>query len=196
MSIDYSTWSLAIHGPVFAAALGASLGVVQSRFGAEHLRDLAKLRPQLLKSIRWSLAGHLRPLVDRTRAQKIYSPDGKEIEVPLSDEKLEDALRDFVKSQSQGILDLYAMQTTYDCLGRALSVFRALAMVTAVFSGFGALVALLLKGDAFDLDVVWPHFAGFAVIALSSAAALCSLFRILHILGRTDRLVSKYADLP
>ena len=125
----------------------------------------------------------------------LYTPSGDPIPYRISEGDLEDALRDFVKSESQGLLDLREMQVTSDCVDRALNRFSIFAMVTTALSGIGAVFAILIKGNAFEMDIAWPHFVGLAVVGISCALALCFLFQIIRVLRRTDRLVSKYADL-
>lgn len=172
-----------------------------SKVGSDQLQDLAKMRPKLLNRVRESLSGHVRPLVRRAveagKSPALVLPSGEELpRSSLSEEELQDTLRDFIKSDSQGMIDLREMQFISECLIRGRSRLRVFVISTIVLSGLFLSLAWLLKGQAFSMHAGWPHFVAFGVVATSVATALCCYFRVLHLSGSADRLTSQYADLP
>jgi hypothetical protein len=131
-------------------------------------------------------------LVTQAAGSNLVTP--VEYKPRLSEEELRDTLRDFLKSESQGMLDLRTMQTTQECLIRGIANLRTFAIATIVLSGVLLGLTALVKIQVFEIDAAWPHLVAFGVVVASIVTTLCWYFRTLYLSGRAERLVAKYAD--
>jgi len=138
----------------------------ESKFATEHLKELSDLRPKLLRAVSSSLAETLRPvltLANSVEAPRVILVDEDERPVPASptftpigDERLRDAVRDFVKSDISGMKDLRVLDRVDGCLRLHLKRLRLGAWFVAVLCGVFTLVAVLAKSELFALQAACP----------------------------------------
>jgi hypothetical protein len=203
---DLTTWSLAIHGPVCAFAWLAIMKLGgESKFATEHLKELCELRPKLLRSVSSSLAETLRPvltLANSVESPRVFLLDGDSRPVapvpsftPIGEERLRDAVRDFVKSDISGMKDLRALDRADGCLRVHLKRLRVGVWFIAVLCGVFTLVAVLAKSEIFKLQEAWPHFAAFGIVIAVLVVMAYFVLRVLLAINRGDDLRKAYGDL-
>lgn len=206
MIADLTTWSLTFHGPVCAFAWVATLKLGgESKFATEHLKELNDLRPKLLRALSSSLAEALRPvltLANTVEVPRVILVDGDDRPVPpsasttpISEERLRDAVRDFVKSDVAGMKDLRSLDRADACLRTHLKRLRVASWLIAVLCGVFTLVAVLAKSEVFTLPQAWPHLAAFGVVIAVLAVMAYFALRILLAINRGDDLKKAYGDL-
>ena len=203
MTPDPVTLSLSVHGTFVAASLVAlwKLGG-ESKFGTEKVSDLQGLRPKLLKNIVADLELQVRPaLVQPTATQPLeVDSQGKPVSAAtkLSVSGLEaftNAVREFVKSNSRGLLDLREAEHLETRLNQSLDQLRKTAWSVFASSGIVCLLMVIGKFEWLELESTWVHVVALAVSVSLLALVAFLYLRILNAAGSVDRLKSSYADL-
>jgi hypothetical protein len=197
------TVSLTVHGALVAAALVGlwKLGG-ESKFGTEKVADLQDLRPRLLKKLVTDLDRQIKPVLVKPIATEWTDLD--ENGHPRSNaaqfsvaglEALKDTVREFVKSDSPGLLDLREAHHLESRLNRSLNCLRK--AVWGVFAASGAVCLLMVLGkfEWLGLKAAWIHGVALAVAVSLLLLIAFHYLRILNAAGSVDRLKSSYADL-
>ncbi len=111
-------------------------------------------------------------------------------------ETLQNAVRDFVKSDSQMLKSLRSLDATDSCITHALIWLRRLTLALAVTSGVFSLLAVLSKFDVWTTKSEWHHILGFITSGALLCAAVVFMWRIMHSVNIFEGLKDKHADLP
>lgn len=203
MTPDPVTLSLSVHGTFVAASLVAlwKLGG-ESKFGTEKVSDLQGLRSKLLKSVVADLELQLRPALVQPTATQPLEVDSQGIPISgpakLSVSGLEaftNAIREFVKSNFRGLLDLREAEHLETRLNQSLDQLRKTAWSVFASSGVVCLLMIIGKFEWLELKAAWVHVVPL-VVSVSLLALIAFLYRrILNAAGSVDRLKSSYADL-
>lgn len=201
MSADLVSTSLTLHSAVCAAAVYGmwKLGG-ESKFGTEKVSDLHNLRPKLLKSVVGALELCLNPILTASTVPQTVDSDGNPKAMPAklsvtSMEALTNAVRDFVKSDSQGLLDLRKAQCLDGLLIQSLNWLRNLVVGIFVASGLFCLLLGIAKCEWLDLSAAWIHVISFVTVAVFFMSVAFLFWRILNASSHVDHLKSRYADL-
>jgi hypothetical protein len=203
LSPDLVSTSLTLHGAICTAAV---LGIWklggESKFGTEKVADLHNLRPKLLKSVVGSLELSLNPILTATTATEplALDPDGNPMPKPAKlsvdgKEALTNAVRDFVKADSQGLLDLREAQLLEFLLNDSLNWLRKIVWMIFVASGLACILMGIAKYEWLELKSAWVHALSFAAVALLVVGVAFFFWRILSASSLVDGLKSRYADI-
>jgi len=203
LSADLVGTSLTVHGAVCAGAL---LGVWklggESKFGTDKVADLLNLRPKLLKSLVGSLELYLNPILTASSVTDIEvdaNGNAKPMRPKLSvvgKEALTNAVRDFVKADSRGLLALRDAGALDARLNLSLDRLRKLVWFIFAVTGIFCLLMVVAKFEWWDLSATWIHVLALSAVVGMLVGVACLFWRILDASSRVDRLKSEYADLP
>lgn len=203
MIADLITWSLAFHAPVSGFAwLSVFKCGGESKFGKQSQDEMKEIRSALLRSISTSLAANLEPiltLANTVEVPKLIVTGDDEVRAsptitPIGGEKLLNAVRDFVKSDVKVMLALRKLDAVDSCITSHLNRLRLSVLAAAIASGVFALVACIMKTEAFKIASAWPYIVAFAVVVvLLSACAYCAL-RVIIAVNSFERLRETHGD--
>jgi hypothetical protein len=203
LTVDLVTASLGIHAPICAGALvGISKLGGESKFGTEKVADLHTLRSKLLKATVGALELALNPILSTAAATESLEVDIDNNPKPTparltitGKEALTNAVRDFVKSDSQGLLDLRWAQRLDGRLLLCLDHLRTTVWLLFAVSGVTTLLMIAGKCDWIDVTPTWIHTTAFALVVSLFGVIGVIAFCILKTCTSVDRLKSDYADL-
>lgn len=201
---DLATWSLAFHGPVCGFAWMAVLKLGgESKFGKQPQEEIRSLRARLLRAIAVSLVDTFEPIL--TLANSVEVPtvillgDDNVRESPkitkLGEEKLLNAVRDFVKSDVTLMKSLRSLDADDSCITRCLRWLRVSTVVTGIGSGAFTLAAVGLKAGMGVIDVGWPFVVAFALVAACLVSSAFFALRVVLAVNRFEALQDRHADL-
>ena len=203
MTVDPATVSLSVHGAIAAAAVVGiwKLGG-ESKFGTEKINDLHALRPKLLNSVVKDLDLQLRPVLSVASSVEPFEEDSpgepRSSAAKLSVtgiESLTNAVREFVKSNSIGLLDLREAQHLEMRLNLSMDRLRKAAWAAFASSGGMCLLMVPCKFEWTSFTASWIHATGFALSVMVLIFIAFMYWRILNYAGSVDRLKTSYADL-
>ena len=201
---DYATWSLTFHGPVCGFLWLAVLKLGgESKFGKQPQEEIKDLRARLLRAIAVSLVDTFEPILTLANSVEVPAlilPGEEEVRqspkiTKLGEEKLLNAVRDFVKSDITLMQSLRSLDASDSCISRYLRWLRVSTVVTGIASGVFALASVGIMAGVAVISADWPFVAAFALVAACLVSIAFFTLRVVLAVNRFEALNDKHADL-
>ncbi len=175
----------------------------ESKFGTQTLEDIKDLRARLLRAIAVSLKGVFEPILTDASTVNVSSLvlPGNDEGGPspgitkLGEEKLLNAVRDFVKSDVNRMKSLRSLDVAESHITRCLRMLRVWVIVSGIASGAFTLASLAITADMVMLTIDWPFVTAFALLAVCLASSAIFTLRVVLAVNTFDVLKDKHADL-